>query len=146
MLPERSPSSDCNELAEMSTRLRSLERTNRIFGALLIAGLAGIVLIGAAPDAPEVLPELRTRKLVITDAKGTERIRMSAETATILEMNWSSGKTAYRAQVGQTVPNCVHYIYEPSGQNRLKFGMDDKYVFFLASNRKKEEQKLVLRR
>ena len=83
------------EIFELIERLEKLERQNRWMkrGALaLTAGLAVTLFMGAGGNKPEVLDEIRVKKLVIEDDAGTIRCQLDASNkGTILQLNDRSG-------------------------------------------------------
>ncbi len=116
-----------HEHSELIERLQKLERQNRWVkrGVLAVtAGLAITLFMGAGGDKPEVLDEIRVKKLIVEDDAGIVRciVQADAEGITKLELRDRRGQERIRLQINEQngVTSVTHW--QRNGVRRASSG------------------------
>lgn len=118
---------DYNALA---ARLERLERQNRRMKRIGIAtiAVAGIAfLLGAQGDKPEVLSEIRVKKLVVVDDAGTTRgfLGLNADGHTLLDLKDRSGRRRAYLFVNESNRRTLIGFHQSDGTMRVGGGCED---------------------
>lgn len=118
-----------HENSEVIERLEKLERQNRRMkriGFAVIAGLGATLLMGAAGDNPEVLDEIRVKKLVVEDYAGTVRFLLEGNNdRTMFEMNDVRGNRRIVLFVSEQKRTASFALVQNDGRIRLGSGCTD---------------------